>query len=152
MAPLQPELLKCEHCNDGDDGLRGDAIDAPNQQDARFNTGEPKGEAECAHRGDGREQRQAASHRAQKRVTDNANDGDRYAVEDSVGAMVDGAAIPLFVDLAGRSLGVVVLLEREAGDDGAGKREHHDGKGEEAHRWLWWHMAERRVTYDDGRV
>jgi hypothetical protein len=57
-------------------------------------------------------------------VANDAEGGDGDAEEDGVAAVVDDAAIPVGVDVAGLDAGGVVDVQGEGGDDDAG-----DGEG-----------------------
>jgi hypothetical protein len=115
--------------DEGDDGLRSDAVKAPDAKDMRFDVAEVKGvdksydgEEECGFA--------AAKERqhADDRVSRNAEDGDGNAVKDGVTAVIDDAAVPVSVDIAGLDVIREVNMEGECGNDDAGQGQESNHK------------------------
>lgn len=116
-----------------DEDLRAYAIEAPDFELVGFDVGEVEGVAESQQRCD--EGEDAAAEKGEEgegAISDDADGGDGNRADHGVAAMVDDAAVPARVDVAGLDGVGVVNLERENRDDDAenGKSRNditHDG-------------------------
>ena len=107
-----------------DDGLRDDAVQAPDLEDVGFDPGEIEGEEAASGRGQEGEAVAAGESEDQQRgVAGDADDGDRNDVagemQDGEVGMVDDAAVPVGVDVAGFGGKGVVDVQGQTGDDDA---------------------------------
>jgi len=108
--------------HEGKDAEGDDAVEAVDAEDIFFDVGEVEGEGECG--GDGEQGEAAALEEgqcAEEQVAGDTEGGDGDVGDFGVGAVIDDAAVPLFVDGAGLGRGGVVDLEGEGGDDESGE-------------------------------
>ena len=131
------ELADCEpnsaqERKEGDDSLRDDAVETPDLENVAFDVGEIESKGEGGEAGD--DQKKALvreGKNCQKKIAGDTDGGDGNVKEDSVGAVIDDAAVPALVDGAGLRGCGVVHLKSEGGNGDAG--EGQQGK-ENAHR------------------
>lgn len=116
-----------EQGDEGDEDLRADAVEAPDFEDVRLNVGEIEGETEAD---DGSAERDGAAaeegEESDGGIAGDSDSGDGYVADHGVAAMVDDAAVPVGVDVAGFDGVGIVDLQGEAGDDDATDGEESD--------------------------
>ena len=117
----------CQKYNERHDALRDDAVETPCLKDTRLNVREVKSKDKPHER---RYDEQAiAAHERENRngcVTGNADSGYWNSVNYGVTAVVDHAAIPVSVNVAGRRVGRVVDAQRKSGNCDSGNGEQRD--------------------------
>jgi hypothetical protein len=122
-----------EQGDERDDGLGADAVEAPDLEQVVLDVGEVEGVGEAedgAYEQEFAESKRCEDH--EQRIAEDADEGDGYAVDHGEVAVVDDAAVPVGVDVAGLAVGDVVDPQGERRYDNTQGRENGE---QDAHGW-----------------